>query len=214
MSGFRGWPEAAIEFYDRLEIDNSKDFWTANKAVYEQQVRAPMEALLAELAPIYGEGRIFRPYRDVRFSNDKTPYKTSISARIGDSGYVSLSAAGLAAGAGVYQMEKDQLERYRAAVAADRTGEELVAIAAALRKAGHECSAHGELKTAPKGYPRDHPRIDLLRAKGLTAWHQWEPAAWLGTAKAKARITGLLDAAEPLQRWFADHVGATTLMAR
>ncbi len=208
---FRGWPTAAIEFYEDLELDNSKAFWLAHKAVYEAEVRAPMQALLDELAPTHGAGRIFRPHRDVRFSKDKSPYKTSIDAVIGDAGYVTLSAAGLGAGAGPYWMAADQLDRYRRAVADDRTGAALEAVAAEIRRQGHECSAHGALKTAPKGYPRDHPRIELLRAKGLTSWHQWEPAPWLSRAKAKVRVVAVLEAAKPLQAWFAEHVGDSTL---
>ena len=99
--GFRGWPAEAIDFYDGLEEDNSKSYWQAHKAAYEQAVLRPMEELLDDLAPQYGPGRIFRPYRDVRFSADKSPYKTAIGATIGAGGYVRLSAAGLAAGRGM-----------------------------------------------------------------------------------------------------------------
>jgi uncharacterized protein (TIGR02453 family) len=109
---FRGWRAEALEFFEGLEADNSKTYWQQNKGVYEQLVRAPMEELLAELAPEWGEGRIFRPYRDIRFSADKTPYKTHIGAMVGD-GYVQLSAKGLAAGAGMWEMAPDQLERQR-----------------------------------------------------------------------------------------------------
>ena len=123
---FRGWKVEALEFFEGLEADNSKTYWQRNKAVYEQEVRAPMEALLAELAPEWGEGRIFRPYRDVRFSPDKSPYKTHMGALIGG-GYVQLSAEGLSAGCGMWEMASDQLERYRAAVADERTGAELSA---------------------------------------------------------------------------------------
>ena len=67
---FRGWPSEALEFYEGLTADNSKTYWTAHKAVYESQVLAPMEALLVELEAEFGAGKIFRPYRDVRFSAD------------------------------------------------------------------------------------------------------------------------------------------------
>src|SRR5215216_5014379 len=83
---FRGWPAEAIEFYEGLEADNSKTYWQQNKVVYEELVRGPMDELLAELAPQYGEGRIFRPYRDVRFSKDKSPYKTAIAATLANGG--------------------------------------------------------------------------------------------------------------------------------
>src|SRR4051812_19524653 len=105
---FRGWKDEALQFFEGLEVDNSKTYWQANKAVYEHEVRAPMEELLAELEPSHGAGKIFRPYRDVRFSADKSPYKTNIAATLGD-GYISLSADGLGAGCGMYQMATDQL---------------------------------------------------------------------------------------------------------
>jgi uncharacterized protein (DUF2461 family) len=82
-----------------------------NKDAYETLVRAPMEALLAELRPEWGEGRIFRPYRDMRFSREKSPYKTNIGAMLG-AGYIQLDARGLAAGCGMWEMAPDQLERY------------------------------------------------------------------------------------------------------
>ena len=125
---FRGWPVEALEFFDGLEADNSKIYWQANKAVYETLVRAPMEELLAELEPEWGEGRIFRPYRDVRFSADKSPYKTQIGATVGE-GYVQLNAEGLAAGSGMWEMAPDQLERYRRTVADDRSGDRQDAVA-------------------------------------------------------------------------------------
>ncbi len=120
---FKGWPVSAVEFYEGLEADNSKVYWTEHKAVYERDVKGPMEALLTELADEFGEGRIFRPYRDVRFSPDKSPYKTAMGATVGD-GYVQVSADGLMAASGMYHMMPDQLDRYRKAVARrqDRCG--------------------------------------------------------------------------------------------
>ena len=106
---FRGWPAEALEFFEGLEADNSKTYWQRKKAVYESVVRAPMEELLAELAPEWGEGRVFRPYRDIRFSADKSPYKTHMGAMIGQ-GYVQLSAEGLAAGCGMWEMSPEHLE--------------------------------------------------------------------------------------------------------
>src|SRR6478735_8902887 len=108
---FSGWPEEALDFYDGLAADNTKTYWTANKSVYEERVLGPMAELVEELAPDFGETKIFRPYRDVRFSQDKTPYKTHIAAMVG-SGYVQLSADGLAAGDGMYVLAADQLDRY------------------------------------------------------------------------------------------------------
>jgi uncharacterized protein (TIGR02453 family) len=204
---FRGWPSEALEFYEGLSADNSKTFWTAHLAIYETQVRAPMEELLAALEPEFGPGKIFRPYRDVRFSKDKTPYKTHLGAWLSAGGYIQLSADGLAAGSGMYQMSPRQLERYRRAVGGERTGEELTAVIEKIEKAKVDVRGHGSLKTAPRGYPKDHPRADLLRHKGLTTWQDWEPAAWLGTAAARKRVVDFLRTSKPLRQWLDDNVG-------
>ncbi len=206
---FKGWPEAALAFYEGLEADNSKAYWLDHKEVYERDVKAPMDALLAEIASEFGETKLFRPYRDTRFSRDKSPYKTAIAATIG-AGYVQLSADGLFAGGGMYHMMPDQLVRFRKAVDADRSGNDLEKVVATVTKSGLDVHAHEELKTAPKGYPKDHPRIELLRMKGVVASRSWEPAAWLSTAAAKKRVVETLRAAEPLLTWLETHVGPTT----
>ena len=206
---FTGWPMTAIDFFDGLEEDNSREYWLAHKAVYDEDVRAPMEQLLAELADEFGESKIFRPNRDVRFSADKSPYKTNIAATLGD-GYVSLSGAGLGVGTGMYWMAPDQLERFRGAIAADRTGGQLEQLVAERRKAGVEVTAHESLKTAPRGFPKDHPRIELLRLKGLITWREWPVAPWLGTRKAKTRVVELLRGSRPILEWLDTNVGAST----
>lgn len=203
---FQGWPIEAVEFYEGLEADNSKVYWQDNKAVYDRHVKAPMEELLAELADEFGAGKIFRPYRDVRFSADKTPYKTNCAATIG-SGYVSFSAEGLSVGGGLYMPDPKTLARYRDAVDKEKSGAELATIVAALHKAGYETMAHDVLKTAPRGYPKDHPRIDLLRHKGIAMMKTWPVGAWLGTKKAKDRVVETLRAGVPLNDWLARHVG-------
>ncbi|HEX6310775.1 MAG TPA: DUF2461 domain-containing protein [Acidimicrobiia bacterium] len=209
--GFTGWPAEALEFYEGLEADNTRAYWTDHKADYEAVVKAPMEALLSELAPKFGVGRIFRPYRDVRFSADKSPYKTSIAATLDGGGYVQLSAEGLAAGCGMYHLMPDQLQRYRDGVVDDRTGRAVARIVDRVRAQGMEVTAHDQLKTAPRGYPKDHARIELLRLKGLVTWKQWPVAAWLGTAKAKDRVVGFLRASQPLNKWLQANVGPSTL---
>jgi uncharacterized protein (TIGR02453 family) len=208
---FKGWPVEAIEFYEGLEADNSKTYWQDNKLIYERAVQGPMDELLAELAPQFGEGRIFRPYRDVRFSADKSPYKTAMGATLGAGGYVQISSAGLGAGRGMYVMASDQLNRYRRAVSEESTGAHLVELVAVVTAAGIEVSAHDSLKTAPKGYPKDHSRIDLLRQKGLICWRQWPTGAWLGSAKAKSRLVEFLRSAQPISDWLDANVGASTM---
>lgn len=208
---FRGWPVEAIEFYEGLEADNTRVYWQDHKVVYDRSVAGPMAELLTELAPEFGAGRVFRPYRDVRFSADKSSYKTSIAAELGHGGYIQLSSAGLAAGCGSYTMASDQLDRYRRAVVDDRAGSSLDGLVAAARKAGISITAHASLKTAPRGYDKDHPRSDLLRLKGLVTWKEWPVAAWLGTSQAKKRLVDFLRASVPLKEWLAAKVGESTL---
>lgn len=157
-----------------------------------------------------GEGRIFRPYRDVRFSADKSPYKTNIAAMVGD-GYIQLTAEGLGAGAGMWEMASDQLERYRDAVVEDRSGERLVRIVEKAKAAKLDVTAHGVLKTAPKGYPKDHPGIELLRYKGLIAWKEWPAGTWLGTPRAKDRVVEFLQLSKPINDWLNTNVGPSSL---
>ena len=210
---FRGWSEAALDFYRRLEADNSRAFFAANKATFETEVRAPFEALSELVADEFGPLRVFRPQRDIRFSKDKTPYKTRCYA-VGEGAggthyYVEVSAEGLSAGAGYWMMANDQLARYRAAVDDEATGEQLAAAVAGLRAAKLRIEGHA-LKTAPRGYPRDHPRIELLRHKSLAGFRSWPPGKWLGTKAAGDRVIGAWRASGPLAAWLDAHVGPST----
>jgi len=172
-----------------------------------------MRALLVELAPDFGQGKVFRPNRDVRFSPDKSPYKTHIGATIG-SNYLQLSANGLAAASGMHGMAPDQLDRYRRAVAHEGTGTDLEQAISDVERHAIEVQGHDSLKSAPKGYPGDHPRIALLQHKSLTAWKEWPVARWLGTVTAKQRIVDFLTASQPLNEWLSSHVGPSTLPDR
>ena len=203
---FTGFPDEALALYEGLEADNSRAYWNDHRDLYEGAVRGPMLAMLAALEPEFGEAKLFRPYRDVRFSADKTPYKTNCAATIG-SGYVSFSAEGLSVGGGLYMPDPKTLARYREAVDKEKSGAELATIVAALHKAGYQTMAHEVLKTAPRGYPKDHPRIDLLRHKGIAMMKTWPVGAWLGTKKAKDRVVETLRAGVPLNDWLARHVG-------
>jgi uncharacterized protein (TIGR02453 family) len=202
---FEGFGEDAVEFYDGLLADNSKAYWTDRKAVYEEHVRAPMQALLADLEPEFGRGKIFRPYRDVRFARDKSPYKTACGATAGPF-YVQVSAEGLMAAGGYYQMTSDQVARFRAAVDDERRGEDLGAALAALEAAG--LTVAGErLKSRPRGVDPDHPRLELLRHRSLYAWRCWPPDDALHEPAARERVAATWRALRPLGQWLTDHVG-------
>lgn len=202
---FRGWPAEALEFYEGLEADNSKSYWTAHKAIYEGKVLRPMAELLDDLSAEFGESRIFRPYRDVRFSQDKSPYKISIEAVIGR-GFVRLSADGLSAGSGMHDLSPDQLASYRQAVASEATGPELERIISGIERQQIAVVGRGALKSAPRGYPADHPRIGLLRYKGLITWKVWPAEPWLATSAAKDRVAAFLNASRPLCAWLETNV--------
>jgi uncharacterized protein (TIGR02453 family) len=207
---FRGFPAEAIEFFEGLEAENSKTYWTAHKTVYDDAVRAPMQALLDAVSEEFGPGSIFRPYRDVRFSKDKSPYKTHIGAAIGERRcavyYVQLSSEGLLAAAGMHDPSPPQLERFREAVDADRSGAELERLVGAIENAGYDVGGEA-LKTAPRGYSADHPRIRFLRHKGLFASKSWAPARWLGTAKALDRVVDTWRGLTPVNDWLEKRVG-------
>lgn len=203
---FQGFTPEALEFYEGLEADNSKAYWAAHKDAWEAAVRAPMAELTGELAPRWGRVAAFRPHRDVRFSADKSPYKTHHGAVVGD-GYVQLSAEGLACGSGMYTMTRGQLARYRAAVAQEYPGARLAGIVADLAEQGIDVVSHGQVRTAPRGYSPDHPRIALLRRTSLAAWLAWPPEEWLGTPEPVERVAAFFAACVPLNEWLHAHVG-------
>ena len=206
---FKGWPAEAVEFYEGLQADNSKPYWQDHKAVYERCVRTPMEELLAELADEFGPGKLFRPYRDVRFSANKEPYKTNCAATLGQGvgqAYVSFSADGLSVGGGLYMPDPATLQRFRTAVDREKSGTQLAEIVDDLHQAGYTTMAHEVLKTTPKGFAKDHPRIDLLRHKGIAMMKDWPVGAWLGTARAKDRVVTTLRAGVPLNEWLRRYV--------
>ncbi|NPD04192.1 DUF2461 domain-containing protein [Nocardioides sp. zg-1308] len=167
---FTGFPVAALDFYDDLEMDNSKSFWEAHRAVYKDAVEAPMKALVGALEPEFGAAKVFRPYRDVRFAKDKTPFKTHQGAFVAagprTGWYVEISARGTRVGAGFYEADGPQLAAIRAAMADEKTGRAIDRLLRRLEKDGFEVGGD-QLKTSPRGYDADHPRIHLLRRKQL-----------------------------------------------
>lgn len=165
------FPDRAHEYYRDLEEDNSREFWLANRPRYERDVRDPLREVAALLADEFGEGRLFRPNRDVRFSADKAPYKTHQGAFVKVAPacgfYLEINAMEARAAGGFYDAAPDALARFRKAVADDETGPGLEGLMNSL--AGDGWLTDGDtLKTAPRGYPRDHPRIGLLRYRTLS----------------------------------------------
>jgi uncharacterized protein (TIGR02453 family) len=216
-TGFTGFGERALDWFDGLEEDNSKSYFEAHRTVYEQDVRRPLEALLTELAADFGGAAyLFRPYRDVRFTHDKSPYKTNAAGHLrgregtGAGLYVSLSGAGLYAGSGYWGMARDQQQRLVEAVADERSGQELVALVAAAEEAGLTIWGQ-ELKTAPRGYTRDHPRIRFLRHKHLNTGANLDDPAALTSRAALDHTVRAWRAGADVNAWLDRHVGPSNL---
>ncbi|MDX2380623.1 MAG: DUF2461 domain-containing protein [Acidimicrobiia bacterium] len=210
---FTGIPPAALVFYEQLEADNSKAFWQANRQTYLDVVKGPVEELCEALGD-YGPFHLFRPHNDLRFSKNKPPYKVHQGAYGESEGgagfYFQLSAQGLMCGCGYYAMAKDQLARFRKAVDAEATGAEIADIVAGFGR-GFEVGAISELKTAPRGYPKDHPRIELLRRKGLIASKTFGAPKWLHTKQVPAKICSTWDTVIEMNAWLDAHVGPSEL---
>lgn len=204
---FTGIPIEALDFYEDLEADNTKSFWTAHKHVYEQSVRAPLEAMAAALEPEFGSAKFFRPYRDVRFAKDKTPYKTHQGAWFRESSlYLQVSAAGLMLAGGYWDTSSGQVDRLRRAIVDDVAGAALERSISAVSKAKFDLGGH-QLTRVPSGYPKDHPRADLLRYKSLTAHREFGAPTWLTTRRAQTEVSKALRSLGPLVGWLDTHVG-------
>ena len=210
MATFSGFPAAAVSFYADLERDNTREFWAAHKETYEAAVREPMSLLLAELAPEFGPGKVFRPYRDLRFSRDKSPYKTHQGAFVevvpGTGFYVHLDADGLMIGGGFHAHTPPQVERFRSAVDVGASGNQLVHLVDDLTAAGFELGGD-RLKTRPRGYPADHPRIELLRHRSLTVHLGYGRTPWLSDPDVVEHVRAGWRTVRPLNDWLVEHVG-------
>jgi uncharacterized protein (TIGR02453 family) len=215
---FEGFPSETFSWFDGLEEDNSKGYFTAHRETYELVVRGAIEALLEELADeLGGHVKMFRQNRDLRFSADKSPYKTTTYGLIVERPdtlaalYAQLSAAGLFAGTGYHVLASDQLARFRDAVVDDRAGAELETAVAAAESAGIETFGEA-LKTAPRGYSRDHPRVRLLRHKSLVAGLRLDGGRrGISRAAALDHCRSAWAGCAPINAWLDAHVGATEL---
>lgn len=204
-----GFGVDALDFYEDLEDDNTKTFWVAHRDTYEQHVRAPMLALMAALEPEFGAAKVFRPYRDLRYAADKTPYKTHQGGFVprgpGIGPYVQISAAGLRTEVGLHHAERVELARYRAAVGDEGAGTELErlleqAVAVGLDRSGDV------LVTRPRGVDPRHPRLGLLRHRSLVLVRDHGAPPWLHTDEVVERVCADWRASEPLLAWLHEHV--------
>ena len=214
---FEGIPRDAVRFYAELERDNSKEFWASNKDRYAVSVREPVSLLVEALADEFGEPTVYRPHRDIRFSRDKTPYKDHQGAYVrtadGMGWYVEVGARGLATAGGAFRPAPDQVERLRAAVDDDRSGEQLRGIVEGLEAGGFAIGGE-QLKTRPRGVAEDHPRLELMRHKSLTARRLHGVPTWLCSPVTLHRVRADWLTLRPLIAWLGEHVGQSELDGR
>jgi uncharacterized protein (TIGR02453 family) len=200
---FGGWTGDFIGFFRGLELDNSRRYFEAHRRQYERDVLGPLRELVAELEPELGSGKVFRIHRDIRFSADKSPYKTNVAAVVGRL-YIHLDARMLLVATGAHQPGSAWLQRYREAVAGP-SGQALARHVADLRAAGIEVGGN-PLKTVPRGHPPDHPRIELLRWRSVTAARRFEIGPWIATPAAKERVLETWATMRPFADWLRAHV--------
>ena len=191
MSDFPGFPSETQAFLRELRANNTREWFAANKARFDEFVKAPalewvaaMGARLTELdADIVvdlranGSGALMRAARDTRFSKDKSPYKVNVAMmwwhgrgkKMQHPAFgmqITPDDAGLMVG--MFHFPKPMLEAYRQAVLDDELGEALIEIAGGVKAAGYNLSGL-HYKTAPRGYDKNHARIEWLRYNNLHA---------------------------------------------
>jgi len=210
MTGFRGFPPGALDFLRELEDNNERDWFKANRARYDELLVAPATTFGEELeAAGFGRAHVFRPWNDTRF-HAGPPIKEHLGLAVGYEGaggfYVELSLDGLFVAAGLHNPAPDQVERIRRLVADGRSAAPLLKAIASAETAGLRLGEPA-LTRAPRGYPADHPRIELLRHRALTVSQRHRLARWIHGPAAGRRIRAQLDAAAPLVRWLRERVG-------
>jgi len=217
---FEGFADRDARFFRALARNQRRDWFEAHRDEYEQGWLAPMKALLSQVRERI-EGvfplqpltvKVFRIHRDVRFSKDKSPYKTHIGGyvateaeRSGPSAtavlYFHVGVGELFAASGQYMMDGPQLAHFRAALLDERSGGELSAILKKLTRAGFEIGSHDALQRVPRGIDPDHPRADLLKRKGLIVSFPATPRALLVQPALADWLVRHTKRAAPLVEW-------------
>jgi uncharacterized protein (TIGR02453 family) len=210
---FSGFDRDGLQFLHELSVEMNKEWFAENKERYEGVWVLPMTALLEELAGklknVYPAGRLgkpklFRIYRDTRFSKDKSPYKTHVAALLSPI-YIHIGTDEEWVGCGTYFFEDKPLIKWRKAVAADKTGKEIAGIVGKLRKAGYNVGGHDDYKRVPKPYTEDHPRAEFLKMRGLTAGFPDMPRGMLHQAKLVDWLAKHAKATAPMIAWLHRH---------
>ncbi len=218
LGPFTGFPAEGVSFFRALAMNQRREWFQENRAAFDTLWAEPMRALVSELhAPlaklyrgtVLKPGKIFRIHRDVRFSNDKTPYKTNVSSVFGlmagpfDGPTALYFQLGLEdyAGAGSYALAPDALKIFRRRLLADKSGAAAEKALKTATKAGLTVGAMEKLKRAPPGVPVDHPRVELLKLKGLSLGTEEIPKKVRHSKALAPWLLAQAEAAVPTVRW-------------
>lgn len=236
---FRGFRPAALTFLRSLKRNNTREWFQAHRDDYEGEVRAPLAALVeeldvrfAELAPeIVGDPKrsLFRIHRDVRFSSDKSPYKTNAACWFyhGDAGrgvgsttphggagfYFHMEPGGSMLGGGIWMPPRPTLARLRERIDEEHGSLRRILRDRSLAKRFGTLDESAMLTRMPRGYADAHPAADLLRHQSFTVGRTLSDAEVLGPklpdvlARDYARLV-------PFVRWFNGALGLRTLARR
>jgi uncharacterized protein (TIGR02453 family) len=228
---FTSFPPQTLQFYRQLEQNNNRQWFTAHKQDYTDYVQVPalafipaMGARLQTIVPgiiadtrTNGAGSLMRIYRDIRFSPDKTPYKTNLGivfwegpGKKGDNPgfYFHVAPYGCGFYSGMYGFDKAALEAYRAAVADEGLGSELVDLLDRLQSAGYTIGGE-HYKRVPRGFDPDHPRADLLKFNTLYASITDLNPELITQPDFMDTAFGHWQAMAPLHRWLVETVRAS-----
>lgn len=209
---FEGFGPDALAFLRELRDHNERAWFEANRARWERELRDPMAALVAELEGLFGPGFLFRPYRDLRFTPDRRPYKESIAGGLGGRRAlvrrsIHLDARRLRVAAGARKLEGAHRTAYRRAVDAEASGAPLERIHRALEADGIALEGR-TLVRGPRDAAPDHPRLELLKHTRVQAVREYPVGDWLADpAEVLPRVARPLARAEPLMDWLRDHLG-------
>lgn len=213
MTQFDSFKPEALVFLKDLKANNNKEWFTSHKAVYEAQIKGPgqdfaadMCAALQELTGRPHSSKIFRIYRDVRFSKDKTPYNAHLhiafkpeeTAAQPPMWFFGLSPEKLSLGCGVFQYERQALAEFRKAMAGPK-GAKLIQLTDRMRNEGFRVG-EPELQRVPAGFEKDHPNNDALRRKGFSVWNDTQTPGFATEPKLVARTIAVFSQLMPVFR--------------
>ena len=225
MSEFKGFPEATFRFLAGITANNHKTWFEQNRADYEAGYIEPAKAFVSAVGPALQAfapdvrfepkvgGSLMRIFRDVRFSKDKSPYKTHLDAwfRMGEERgfcrpgfFFRLTADRVMLGAGMHELPKEVVEAYRTAVLDNRKGPALERALASIREAGPYQVGAPERAKVPRGFDASHPRAELLRHDGLHAGYEVAIPPEARTSAFPEWCARHFQAVSPVSRWLAE----------